>query len=125
MTSAYEIDTTSETVPLDELSIHDPQPAPAQYAEYVSLGNGNSHGVGYKIAEWRWDFLSIAEIAILRGYCTDVADDVYITTPDVDGTFMDFTATMIWPQSPEPDRGDFFKDFAIQFIKLVEVPGTT
>ncbi len=126
MASSYKIGAAVETIAtLDTLSLRDPQPAPAFYAEYVELGNGMTLGVGWLEAEWHWDFISTTDIAALRIYCTGVSDDVYITTPNNDGSFTTYAAVMIWPQAPEVRHGDYFTDFGIRFVQLVEVPGTT
>lgn len=121
MTSSYKLGTTNPPTALDSLGLPDPQPAPADYAEYVILGNGDPHGVGYVIAEWRWKNLSVSEMAILQAYI----GNVYITTPDIEGVFATYSARMSWPQSPEPNVGDYFQDFAVRFIKLIAVPGTS
>jgi hypothetical protein len=125
MTSEYYIGEDSETmVALDTLVERDPQPAPAHYAQYIELGDGSTRGVGWLETEWRWKLIHIDEISALRAYCAAVTAEVAIVTPDVDGIFTTFDALAIWPQAPETLHGDWFQDFAVRFVQLVEVAGT-
>jgi hypothetical protein len=126
MASIYKIGTTTgNKVTLDTLVTHDPQPAFAHYADYAQLGDGTRRGIGYLMAEWRWAFITRSDAIALRTYCADVSGAVYITTPDTDGVFTGYGATMHWPQIPEPLHGDYFEDFVIEFTEMVEAGGTT
>jgi len=126
MASKYKIGTTSgNKVTIDTLVPRDPQPSLAHYAEYVMLGDGTARGTGWLEAEWRWKNISWTEIAALKAYCAGVSATVYITTPDNEGDWTGYSATMIWPQISEPDRGDYAEDFAVRFVKLVAAGGTT
>ncbi len=126
MASTYRIGTaTNNKVTLDTLVGRDPQPAAAHYASYSMLGDGTARGVGWLQCEWRWFAISRDEITALRTYCTGTSAAVYITTIDTDGVFTGYSATMIWPQIPEPHMGEFFNDFVVRFIELVAAGGTT
>jgi len=126
MASSYRIGTTvGNKVTLDTLVPRDPQPAPAHYASYSMLGDGTARGVGWLQCEWRWFAISRDEVTALRSYCAGTSAAVYITTIDIDGDFTGYSATMIWPQIPEPEVGEFFSDFVIQFVELVAAGGTT
>lgn len=126
MASSYRIGTTAgNKVTLDTLAALDPQPAFAHYADYVSLGDGTLRGVGWLQAEWRWKQIHKDDVAALRAYCAGLTANVYITTPDTDGVFTGYSAVMLWPGVPEPLYGDYFDDFAVQFVQLVEAGGTT
>lgn len=126
MASNYRIGTTSgNKVTLDTLVPRDPQPAFAHYASYSMLGDGTARGVGWLQAEWRWAFISLTEIAALKTYCAGTSAVVYITTPDNEGDWTGYSATIIWPQITEPLHGDYVQDFVIQFVELVAAGGTT
>jgi len=126
MSSQYRIGTTTgNKVTLDTLTNNDPQPAFAHYADYVPLGDGTIRGVGWLEAEWRWRQIHRNDVAALRTYCSGVTANVYITTPDTDGVMTGYAAVMVWPQIPEPLHGDYFEDFPVRFIQMVEAGGTT
>jgi len=126
MASIYKIGTTSgNKVALDTLVPRDPQPAMAHYADYVQLGDGTRRGVGYLQAEWRWQFITWDEVDALKAYCSGVSAAVYITTPDNTGDWTGYSATMHWPQIPEPLHGSYAEDFVIEFTELVPAGGTT
>lgn len=126
MASLYKIGTTSgNKVALSTLTQHDPQPALAYYAEYIKLGDGTRRGAGWIMAEWRWKYISWDEIAALKTYCTGISAAVYITTPDNEGDWTDYSARMHWPQITEPLHGAYAEDFVIEFTELVAAGGTT
>ena len=126
MASKYKMGTTSgNKVTLDTLVPRDPQPALAHYAEYIRLGDGTTRGAGWIQAEWRWEFISLTEIAALKAYCTGITASVYITTLDNEGDWTGYSATMVWPQISEPLHGDYIQDFVIEFVELVASGGTT
>lgn len=126
MTSSYKIGSTfEEIVTLDTLIERDPQPMPVHYSEYITLGNGQARGVGWLETEWRWSRINTDEIAALRTLCTSgVSAAVYIETPDIDGDFMAYSAILEWPQAPAVLHGDYFQDFALRFVQLIEIQGT-
>ena len=125
MASSYYIGASAgDLTELDDLSLRDPQPAPVFYAEYVECGDGTTRGIGWLETEWRWSVISTTDIDALRDFCTGVSGTIYIITPDIDGVFKAYSAVMVWPQSPEALHGDYFQDFAIRFVQLVEIPGS-
>lgn len=123
--SSYRIGTAANNkTEIDLLGIiNDPQPALAHYAEYVRLGDGTTRGAGWLQCEWRWKYITYTEIAFLRAYCAGVSAAVHIVTPNTDGTFAAYSATMNWPQIPEPLHGSYLDDFVIEFTEMILTGG--
>ncbi len=126
MASSYKIGADSGSlVTLDTVINHDPQPSPVHYAKYAGLGDGNTRGIGWLEAEWRWAFIDTSEVAALRAYCTNISGAICIKTVDIDGTFKVYDAIVIWPQMPDTLQDFYFRDFVLRFVELVNLPLST
>lgn len=93
---------------------------PVDYSQPTRLGDGSLKGNGWLQTTWHFDYLSLANYNVLKGYCSGLSSQVYIRTRSNDGTFATYTATMLWPEK-EPERGSSLvvMDISIKFIKLV------
>ena len=103
---------------LDELTpavTPDPQFFFYPYAGYVKLGDGTIRGVGPSATEWYFGLLTTAQRNVLAAYCTAASAQVYIATPDIDGTFITYLAIMSLPEEEPPIKGGMIKNYTIRF----------
>lgn len=86
-----------------------PMPAPdatyQAYEDQIQLASGAVRGVGPAICTWNWGFITSAQRAALRAFCTGASATVYIKTLDDSLAYHTYRATMIWPQAEEVDAG--------------------
>jgi hypothetical protein len=122
MSSSFQIATYAAGVgalaSLDELTpavSPDPQFLFYTYAELVKLGDGTIRGVGPSATEWFFALLTTAQRNVLAAYCTAASAQVYIQTPDIDGTFIIYLATMSLPEEEPPIKGGLVKNYTIRF----------
>lgn len=92
------------------------------YARTVNKGNGGRRGVGSPVAVWNFPLLSIEERNQLKEFCPGASAQVYIRTKLNDDSYADFSANMIWPDSPEDRWYGEKKNFSILFrnLELIE-----
>jgi hypothetical protein len=105
---------------VESLGLPIPLASPAVYTDYWSLGSGGVRGMGGLTCEWRFPYITYAQIAILRTYCTGESESVKISTLASGGVYDDFTATMIWPQQEIPKVNKML-DFVITFKNMVAI----
>jgi hypothetical protein len=98
--------------------IPDPQFFFYPYTNYVKLGDGTIRGVGWSATEWYFALLTTAQRNVLAAYCTAASAQVYITTPDIDGTFITYLAVMSLPEEEPPIKGGLIKNYTIRFDAL-------
>ena len=110
---------------LEDLS---PTPIPApkhsllEYSKPTLLGDTSVRALGWRRTTWHWDFLTQAQYSVLKAYCTGLSAFVNINTRKNDGSYQEYTATMIWPANePEYVNGKLL-NIDIEFRALVEVP---
>lgn len=83
--------------------------------------NGLPRQDGLPICQWRFTAIPYAAYNLLRAYWSGLPGArLYITTRKADGTFADFTANGIWPETPTPDTGTF-RDLIISWTHMVEL----
>jgi hypothetical protein len=105
---------------VDDLGMQaDPRHTFREFATSVRTIDGLEKGLGRPSATWTWDIISLADRSILRTYVTAKSARVFITTRVADDDYVDFEATMIWPDEEEKDAGRRL-DFVIEFINMVE-----
>lgn len=97
---------------------------PVHYSRYITLGNGNLLGQGYKLAEWHLNGIRHAHWNVFYGtYRTAQSTQVYIRTYSEDGkTFQNYLANMLWTTAP-PSRDhdtNVVLDFTINFIQMIQ-----
>lgn len=110
----------------DDLLI--PPPHPATFTEWAGsyeAGTGMVYGDGWPSAKWQWDYLSAANVAALRAFCTGKSAQVYIRTLKVDvTTYANYSAIVIWPTMPDEAEwrmGRASVNFALVFTHLEEI----
>jgi len=119
---AYQIGTTAvNLVSLESLGVPIPKASPAKYSKYLDLGDGTVRGAGWLTAEWRFAYLSHAQRAALKAYCSGSSAAVYVQTLAEDGTYLKYSAVMVWPQGINGMRADMLVDFVIGFRTMVAV----
>lgn len=77
--------------------------------------------MGYPVATWRWGFISNAQRDMLRTFCPDVTETVYIRTytkENSDETNL-YEAIMTWPVLEEEVDASRRIDFTIEFSHLI------
>ena len=89
--------------------------------ESVVLGDGSKRWVGFPSATMTWGFISQANRDALRAYCAGASATVYISIPvnDNQDEYVDFQATMFWPDEEERDASRR-KEFVIEYKRLIE-----
>lgn len=91
------------------------------FAKVVNLGSGGTRGVGFPVATWTFQLLTIEEYTQLRTFCAGASAVVFIRTRVDDDNYDDFQAKMIWPNE---GQGRWFgnrKNFTLTFRNLVAV----
>ena len=121
----FAIGTTLEEITnLSELEtpVEHPKSEYLPYARTVNKGNGGRRGVGSPVAVWNFPLLSIDERNQLKEFCPGASAVVYIRTKLNDDSYADFSANMIWPDSPEDRWYGEKKNFSILFrnLELIE-----
>jgi hypothetical protein len=106
----------------DDLGLPPPHPTPhLEWATTYECGDGRVYGDGFPSVEWHWDYLSAANIASLRTYCSGKSATVYIKTlePDYE-TYGTYSAIMVWPDEPGFQMGRVSTNFVLKFTHLEE-----
>ena len=117
----YQIGTTQAgMIDVVKLGLPIPKATPVDYSEYRTLGDGSQRGVGWQTAVWRYDYITLEELAVLRQFCSGASAQVFIETLKRDGLYDVYTGIMLMTE-PETPKADFLLDFVVRFIQLVEV----
>jgi hypothetical protein len=120
----YEIGSTSSTTNVEDLTTPLPPPR-GLYNEYsapTELASGKVRGGGWTEATWTFDFLTSAQLAQLRTFCTGKSATVYIRTLDDSETYPNYvykTGVMVWPDGSLRKQNGKFLDVVIRFRALV------
>lgn len=115
MAYLYEIGATEiGMVTLESLGLKAPKNEYAIYANSITLGDGSERGVGSPMFVWNWGYLTSAQRATLRAYCTGKSANVFIKTIKDDNSYVTYSAIMVWPNSEERAAGRVL-DFSIEF----------
>jgi hypothetical protein len=127
MSLDYKIGATVGTLAtLASLNIDQPQPDPVHYADQAPLGDGNLRGVGWLECQWRFDWIRQDSLRTLLNYCPEPAQSaaVAIKTLKTGGGMGVYTGKMWWPIIEPPLQDDYYEDFVIKFVDLVETVAT-
>lgn len=119
----YQIGSTSSTTNVEELTTPLPAPRSAynEFSQRVELVSGGVRGGGWLVVTWTFDFLSSAQLAQLRTFCTGKSATVYIRTlneSDPYPTYEYLTGTMVWPDGPLQKREGKYQNIVIEFRGL-------
>ena|SRR5688572_22148272 len=116
--------TLEELTNLSELTtpVEHPKSDHLPYARTVNKGNGGRRGIGSPVAVWNFPLLSLDERNQLKEFCPGASANVYIRTKLNDDSYADFSANMIWPDTPEDRWYGEKKNFSILFrnLELIE-----
>jgi len=91
------------------------------YAASVVLGDGQVFGIGKPATQWHWGFLTAAQRASLRSYCSGSSATVYIRSRADDNAFYEYSAILVWPANEERVGGRVI-DFTLEFRSMVIIP---
>jgi hypothetical protein len=122
---SYEIGTTSSTVNLESLTVPVNPPIGdfKEWSRSYDRSDGMVAGDGFPSAIWRFDTLTIAQVAQLRTFCTGRSASIYINTRKPDDAFGKYSCVMAWDEDQVRKRT--FKGFVIgleiEFRKLEAV----
>jgi hypothetical protein len=105
---------------LSVIGIDNPESQFNDMSVRVKLANGKTRGLGYPVATWHFGFLSATKWALLKSYCTEESANVFIATMENDGTFVEYSAVMVLPET-YVIRATRYIDITIQFSNLVAV----
>ena len=106
-----------------------PLPSPQHFyhdaESRVELLSGHDRWQGEPWTEWRFRILTVAQYAVLRAYNSGPSADVFISTPDADGTFDDYQAIMRWPDPGSSQivfKAGYVYDVLALFYNMTAVP---
>lgn len=118
----YQIGTTQAGMAsLESLGLYPPSKAtPVDYAEYLTLGNGDVRGSGCLQCSWRFTYITLEQIAVLKALCPNNSVSIYIQTLAKCGAYKVYSGLMIMTETEQP-KGDMLLDYVIKFRNLVEV----
>lgn len=119
---SYEIGATSTTTNLESLAtpIYPPRSSYIEWTREYDKANGMVGGDGYPMAIWHFDLLTQAQVTALRAYCSGKSSSVYIKTRGPAGTFVKYSAVMIWPSDlMRKYVAGKYLDVQIEFRRLV------
>ena len=105
---------------LSVLLIPNPESQFHDSAERVRLGNGLTRGIGLPTATWHYGWLSAAQWKALKAFCTSESANVFIATMKNDGTYVEYSAVMVMPETYVV-RATRYIDLSIEFNNLVVV----
>jgi hypothetical protein len=121
MNPIYQIGTTAAgMLDMSRLGLPLPKATPVAYADQVSLGSGGVRGAGWLQCEWRFTYLTTAQLAALRAFCTGSSATVYVQTLTNGNVYTKYSATVIWPNEQQPKSG-MTVDFVLRFQGLTAV----
>jgi hypothetical protein len=89
------------------------------FARTVHKGNGGMRGVGFPVATWTFQLLSLAEYTQLRTFCTGASAEVYIRTRIDDDTYANFFVKMICPNDGMGRWYGNRKNYVVTFRNMV------
>ena len=124
---SYEIGSTSSTTNLESLTVPvNPASRPPDYKEWsesYDQADGGMAGNGYPVAVWTFDYLTAAQVAQLRTFCTGRSAVAYINTLINDDSYDKFSCVMIWDADQQNKRefGGVVMGLRLVFRKLVAV----
>jgi hypothetical protein len=123
MTTAqsYKLGATSTTGSfklLSVLNIVDPESQFTDNSTRVTLQNGLVKGLGFPIASWHFAYLTQAQWNALVAFCATASANVFIATMTNSGTFIEYSATMVMPET-YVIRATRYIDLNIEFTNLV------
>ena len=118
-TTEFEIGTSVSGLQyLEDLGVAIPRWEYRDWARAVELGDGTVRGHGSPAAVWRWRYLTLAQRAALKTYCSGKSASVVIRTRNNSHSYANYNAVMVWPDAEEWD-GSRVIDFEIIFKQLV------
>ena len=106
-------------VTLESLGITEPETSFNPYSQEIILGDGTVFGMGWGEGEWHWNFLTAAQKAILKTYCTGQSAVICIRTRKNDNTFANFEAVAVWTHADKL-RASRTLDFTLRFQRMIE-----
>jgi hypothetical protein len=120
---SFEIGSTSTTTNLEALTTP-VNPPICNFTEWTRIYDKLDASVGadgYPACTWHFPLLTQAMVTQLRTFCSGKSANVYIKTRRSDGTFVKYSAVMIWPDNQLQRRVQMgrYLDLEIQFRKLV------
>lgn len=120
---SYAIGSTSTVTNVESLTtpVNPPRGTFQEWTRVYTSSSGMESGDGYPSATWHFDVLTQAMVTQLRSFCSGKSASVYITTRNGAGSFVKYSAVMIWPQNLMDKRvfRDRYLDVEIEFRKLV------
>ena len=127
--SAYNFEIGSDIYTMmnleDDLGLDPPKQDPfVVTTTEINAADGLVYGHGWGSTAWRWGFISTANRAVLRAYCTSRSAEVVIRVRDDSAAWIYFNAIMIWPQENMIPINNKILDFAIEF-RLTENLGAS
>ena len=108
--------TTAALVSLESIGLPIPKASPVDYETYVDAGDGTRSGQGWLSCEWRFAYLTLAELTVLQAY----AGTCGVITLTEAGAYTAYSALLVLPQR-KPPKVDFVMDYAVIFRSLVAV----
>ena len=125
MTTAqsYKLGATSTSGSFKLLSIQsipDPESQFKDTSSRVQLQSGLVRGLGFPVATWHYGYLTLAQWTALTAFCTASSANVFIATMENDGTFVEYSAVMVLPETYIV-RATRYVDVTIEFNNLVGI----
>lgn len=123
--SDFSIGTSYATLTtLDTLGVTEPNQDPfvsARIDRDQADGFVSEHGWGE--TGWRWGFLRISHLAILRAFCPGKSAEVYVEIYNTDDAAWEvYRAVMIWPKPIPTPVSNAVVDFSLTFRLLQNIP---
>ena len=96
------------------------------YAEYETLGNGQTMGQGYPVITWTFKALRPDQRENLRDFCTGMSTTVYIRTPTNETTagakiWDDFLCILHWTTRAELVGVNYIEQVVLTFTHCVAI----
>ena len=89
-------------------------------ADVIDLADGTQRGIGAPAVSWHWEVLTDAQRDLLRAFCPSHSANVFIRTLEEDGSYVNYSAVMIWPLKEKRDSGgETVTDFELIFRLLI------
>lgn len=105
---------------LSVLNIVQPESQFTDNASRVTLQSGIVRGLGYPIASWHFGYLSQVQWTALTAFCTQASANVFIATMKNDGTYVEYSAVMVLPETYTV-RATRYVDVTVEFNNLVGI----
>ena len=105
----------------NDLGIPAPKSPFSPYSTLVNLADGTVRGAGWRMTDWKWDFLTHVQRDALRVFCPSASNTVCMTTRTVDNNdeYQTYNAVIVWPQPPEDRFAGRRLNFAVHFQAMV------